>query len=148
MRKRRLEKLQRQLLSVHTKKMALLRILMVHLYMFNDCIPGEKVIVYDPDKPCMSLGSVYPCMKEFRLAMRQFAINEEFELDLEKTDPTRYIANCKAEDCPWHIVGRRQPDKKTVMVLTWHLTISIVFVYIISDCWQLTICFFTGHSID
>ena len=114
----------------------------------DDCIPGEKVIVYDPDKPCMSLGSVYPCMKEFRLAMRQFAINEEFELDLEKTDPTRYIANCKAEDCPWHIVGRRQPDKKTVMVLTWHLTISIVFVYIISDCWQLTICFFIGHSID
>ena len=26
----------------------------------DDCIPGEKVIVYDPDKPCMSLGSVLP----------------------------------------------------------------------------------------
>ena len=114
----------------------------------DDYLPGEIIVVHDPNRPRMALGTVYPNQQEFRLAVRQFAINEEFELDLEKTDPTRYIANCKAEDCPWHIVGRRQPDKKTIMVLTWHLTISIVFMYIISDCWQLTICFFTGHSID
>jgi hypothetical protein len=79
----------------------------------------EKVIVYDPDKPCMNIGSVYPNVKEFRLSMRQFAINEEFELAIEKTGKKRYIGNCKAEDCPWHIVGRRQPDGKTVMVFTW-----------------------------
>jgi hypothetical protein len=84
----------------------------------GDSIPGERVIVYDPDNPCMSLGSVYPDMKEFRLAIRQFAINKEFELHTEKTDPGRFIDNCMTEDCPWHIVGRRQPDKKTIMVLT------------------------------
>lgn len=60
---------------------------------FDDSVPGERVIVYDPDNPCMDLGSVYPDMKEFRLAIRQFAINEEFALDTEKTDPTRYIGN-------------------------------------------------------
>jgi len=74
--------------------------------------------VYDPDKPCMDLGSVYPNMKEFRLAMRQFAINEEFELDTKKTDPTRFIGNRKAEDCPWHIVGRTWPNGNTVMVFS------------------------------
>ena len=70
--------------------------------------------MYDADKPCMNIGSVYPSMKEFRLAMRQFAINEEFELAIKKTDRTRYIANCNADDCPWHIVGRTQPDERTV----------------------------------
>lgn len=74
--------------------------------------------MYYQDKPCMDIGSVYPSMKEFSLAMGQFAINEEFELDIEKTDKSRYIDNCKAEDCPWHIVGRRQPDGNTIMVLS------------------------------
>jgi hypothetical protein len=46
----------------------------------DDSIPGERVIVYDLDNPCMNLGSIYPDMKQFRLAIRQFAINKEFEL--------------------------------------------------------------------
>jgi hypothetical protein len=67
----------------------------------------------------MDIGTVYPNMEEFRLAMRQFAINEEFELHLVKIDKTQYIADCNVEDCPWHIVGRRQPDKSTVKVFNF-----------------------------
>jgi hypothetical protein len=33
----------------------------------------------------MESGSVYPSMKEFRLAMRQYVIDKEFELDIEAT---------------------------------------------------------------
>ncbi|CAO2190691.1 unnamed protein product [Urochloa humidicola] len=82
----------------------------------DDFIPEERVIVYDKDNPCMDLGTMYPSMKEFRLAVRQYAINKEFELHIVATDPTRYIGNCKTEGCPWHIVGRRQVDFKTIMV--------------------------------
>jgi hypothetical protein len=112
----------------------------------DDSITGERVIVYDPDKPCMNIGSVYPNikkftnMKEFGLAMRQFAINEEFELNIDKTDPSRFIGNCMVEDCPWHIVGRRQPDQKTTMVLTLYLTMAYAFVHN-NFYWQLTISF-------
>jgi len=89
----------------------------------DDYLPGERTVVHDPNRPRMDLGTVYPNMKEFRLAVRQFAINEEFELHIVKTDPTRYIADCKGEGCNgercrWHLVGRRQPDGCTVMVLT------------------------------
>jgi len=80
----------------------------------EDDVPGERILVYDPNKSCMDIGTVYPNMEEFRLAMRQFAINEEFELHLVKIDKTQYIADCDVEDCPWHIVGRRQPNKSTV----------------------------------
>ena len=93
----------------------------------DDDIPGERLMVYDPNNPSMDLGAVYPSMAEFRLAMRQFAINEEFELQVVKTDPSRFIGDCKGEDCPWHIVGRRQPDGKTVMVLT----ILFLFLYVV-----------------
>nr|ABA98175.1 transposon protein, putative, Mutator sub-class [Oryza sativa Japonica Group]ABA98179.1 transposon protein, putative, Mutator sub-class [Oryza sativa Japonica Group] len=48
----------------------------------DDQVPGERVMAYDPNNSCMKAGTVYPNMKEFRLAMRQFAINAEFELKL------------------------------------------------------------------
>ena len=54
---------------------------------------GERILVYDPNNPCMDIGTVYPNMKEFRLAMRQFAINEEFELHIVKSEPQRYIGD-------------------------------------------------------
>ena len=71
----------------------------------DDYLPGERTVVHDPNRPNMDLGTVYSNMKEFRLAVRQFAINKEFELHIVKIDPTRYIADCNGEDCPWHLVG-------------------------------------------
>ena len=61
----------------------------------DDYLLGERTVVHDPNRPRMDLGTVYPNMKEFRLAVRQFAINEEFELHIIKIDPTKYIADCK-----------------------------------------------------
>ena len=87
----------------------------------DDYLPGERTMVHDPNRPNMDLGTVYSNMKEFRLAVRQFAINKEFELHFVKTNPTRYIADCNGEGCPWHLVGCRQPDRCTVMVLTFIL---------------------------
>jgi hypothetical protein len=52
----------------------------------DDEIPEERVLLHDPDKPCIDIGIVYPSMRNFRLAVRQFAINEEFELEIYKTD--------------------------------------------------------------
>jgi len=94
----------------------------------DDHVPEERIYGYDPNKPCMDIGTVYPNMKEFRLAMKQFAINEEFELRLVKTDKKRYIANCNADGCPWHINGRTQPDKTTVKAYNNLLTIFHLFL--------------------
>ena len=67
----------------------------------SDVIPNEIVITYDKDHPKMDLGTMYPSMKEFRLAVRQFSINEEFDLGTEKSDKKRFTGFCKSsEDCP------------------------------------------------
>jgi len=36
----------------------------------DDYLPGERIVVHDPNGPSLDLGSVYPNMKEFRLAVR------------------------------------------------------------------------------
>jgi hypothetical protein len=52
-------------------------------------------ILHDVDHPDMKLGTLYPSMKEFRLAVRQYAINEEFEPGITKSDRSRYSVYCK-----------------------------------------------------
>jgi hypothetical protein len=74
----------------------------------NDCIPQERVFVCNRSNPIMKIGSLYKDMKEFRLAMRQYEISNEFELGIESSSPFRYRAYCKGGDCPWRINARLQ----------------------------------------
>nr|XP_015638159.1 uncharacterized protein LOC107280873 [Oryza sativa Japonica Group] len=64
----------------------------------DDAIPGEVVILYDKNNPCMDKGTMYPSLKEFRLVVRQFVIKKEFELAIEKSDPERYRVTVHNED--------------------------------------------------
>ena len=42
----------------------------------NDEVPGEMVISYDKNKPSMEVGTVYPNMEEFKLAVRHYIIKK------------------------------------------------------------------------
>ncbi|CAN6333835.1 unnamed protein product, partial [Urochloa humidicola] len=77
----------------------------------DDTDPTEPMMDWDRDNPDMSVGTIYPCKTEFRLAIRQHAIVHEFELGTEKTDKTRFRGFCKANGCPWIIRTRTQADK-------------------------------------
>jgi hypothetical protein len=77
----------------------------------DDKDPTEPMMDWDRDNPDMSVGTIYPCMSEFRLAVRQHAIVHEFELGTEKSDKTRFRGFCKANGCPWIIRARTQEDK-------------------------------------
>lgn len=70
----------------------------------------EPVMQWDRDNPNMSVGVVYPCMTDFRRAMRQYAIVHEFELGTEKSDTDRFRGYCKANGCPWKINAKTQAD--------------------------------------
>ena len=73
-------------------------------------------MVHDPNNPCMDIGTVYPNMVEFRLAVRQFAIKKQFGLRTVKTDTERFIGKCMGEVCPWHINARKEKNSKSVRV--------------------------------
>jgi hypothetical protein len=57
-------------------------------------------------------------MKEFRIAMRQYAIKHEFELGIDVTSTTRYVGYCKAGDCPWRIYAREEKKGLPTIVVS------------------------------
>ena len=72
----------------------------------DDIRQDEIKIMHDKRNPIMEAGSLYPSMVEFRLAVRQYAIINEFELRIISTCITRYTARCiGSPDCPWRIHG-------------------------------------------
>jgi hypothetical protein len=46
--------------------------------------------MFDKNNPVVEPDSLYPNMKEFSLAIRQYTIDKEFELGVETTGRTRY----------------------------------------------------------
>src|SRR6266498_219061 len=76
----------------------------------DDKDQAKPVLDWDRDNPDMSVGTIYPCMYEFRLAVRQHAMVHEFELGTEKSDKSRFRGYCKANGCPWVIRARTQDD--------------------------------------
>jgi hypothetical protein len=58
----------------------------------------------------MDVGSLYAFMTEFRLAMRQYAIDREFELGIEASTTKKYRGYCRGGGCPWSINARIERD--------------------------------------
>ena len=76
----------------------------------DDNDPAEPYMDWDRDNPEMYVGTIYPCMDEFRLAVRQHAIVTEFELGTEKSDKSRFRGYCRAPGCGWIIRAKTQKD--------------------------------------
>jgi hypothetical protein len=90
----------------------------------DDKAPEEPLIVWDERKPVMDTGTPYPNMVEFRKALKQFAINGEFEFGTKKNEPERFRAFCKGasiigEPCKWSLTASWQRDAKCVMVINF-----------------------------
>jgi len=80
----------------------------------KDPLPPRPIVAYDRNDPPMSVGSVYPNMKQFKLALNQHAIKHEFEYLTEKSDPGRVRAYCSKkveERCKWRLHARTKEDK-------------------------------------
>ena len=85
---------------------------------YKDAIRGERILVCNRSNPIMKVGSLYKDMKEFRLAIRQYAINNEFELGIESSAPFRYRGYCKGGDCPWRINARPEVAGSPTIVVS------------------------------
>jgi len=82
----------------------------------DDADPLEIHVLHDPENPKIIKGQLFPDIVSFRKAVRHYAVKKGFEFDKVKTDPTRFIAKCAAEGCPWRIHASRLFDQKTIQV--------------------------------
>lgn len=75
-------------------------------------------------------------MVDFRLALRQYAINKEFEFGTTKSDKLRYRVYCQGNEgtCPWRVNGYTRPDGSVmVLILFVIFVIYTVFVFLWFD---------------
>ncbi|CAN6289506.1 unnamed protein product [Urochloa humidicola] len=78
--------------------------------------PSNPEVVYGKDDPPMIVGSTYPNMAAFKLALASHAIRHEFEYNIEKSDPGRYMVYCagRIDGCRWRIHASTMDDQVTV----------------------------------
>jgi hypothetical protein len=77
----------------------------------------EEVSLCDWKNPMMMLEIRYKDMPTFRLAIRQFAIKNEFELGIEATYPYRFRGYCKGGGCPWRINARVEIQGSPIVIV-------------------------------
>ena len=85
---------------------------------------------YDKEDPPMTVDIIYLNMEEFKLALVQHAIKNEFEFSMEKSDTSRYRAYCsrKQEDkCSWRIYASTLGDHVTVQVMKRFICCYVLF---------------------
>ena len=96
----------------------------------DDNVPKEPMFERDRDNPDMSVGTCYPCMTDFRLAVKQHAIVNEFELAIAHSDKQRFRGHRASLGCPWIIRARTQHDG-SVKVFFLCVGIYVLFVAIL-----------------
>jgi hypothetical protein len=87
----------------------------------------------------MSVGVCYPSMYDLRLAVRQHAIMNEFELDTAHSDTSRFRGNCASLGCPWIIRAKTQHDG-SVRVLVYAFFVALYCMYVFYGCLLIFVC--------
>ncbi|GMJ05648.1 MUSTANG 3 [Hibiscus trionum] len=62
------------------------------------------------------VGQEFPDVKAFRIAIKEAAIAQHFELRIIKSDLIRYFAKCATEGCPWRIRAVKLPNAPTFTI--------------------------------
>ena len=100
----------------------------------KDTLPSHiPEVAYNKDDPPMEVGSIYPNISEFKLALATHAIKNEFEYNIEKSEPGKYRAYCTGhvDGCKWRIhVSRTKGDQTTVHVISLCIFCHLYFIHI------------------
>ena len=80
------------------------------IVLVDDNVGEEPMFEWDRDNPHMFVGTCYPSMDDFRLAVRQHAIVKEFELGTAHSNKKRFRGHGTALGYPWVIRARTQHD--------------------------------------
>ncbi|KAK3131503.1 hypothetical protein QOZ80_6AG0507320 [Eleusine coracana subsp. coracana] len=82
----------------------------------HDFADDEPRFTIDTENPKIGKGETFPTMVDFRMALKPFAIQNEFEVHKVRTDKKRYRAECKVNGCPWRIVANNFVGQPTVEI--------------------------------
>ncbi|XP_020111463.1 uncharacterized protein LOC109726337 [Ananas comosus] len=78
----------------------------------------EDELVYDNENPIVDYGVKYPDVNSFRSALHQFAVQNQFQFKIIKSDQSRVTARCTTEGCGWRIHAARIRGEATFQIKT------------------------------
>ncbi|TXG61099.1 hypothetical protein EZV62_012462 [Acer yangbiense] len=74
--------------------------------------------VTNDGRVALEFGQLFHNLHQFRIVLRDFAVQEGFELKRVKNDKERYTAFCAYEGCTWRIHASPVEDRRTFMIKT------------------------------
>ncbi|PNX86322.1 hypothetical protein L195_g042400, partial [Trifolium pratense] len=90
---------------------------------------GMKGRIFEPlcdGKVELEAGLLFVDVNEFRTSLRDFVIQEGFEIKRIKNEKARVTAICVADGCSWRIHASPTPDGKTYKIKTYNPTHSCI----------------------
>ncbi|KAF8408008.1 hypothetical protein HHK36_007148 [Tetracentron sinense] len=85
----------------------------------NRFMCGKEFEVQDGRKVSLEVGMLFGNVTEFREALRDYVIQEGFEIVRDKNEKTWVTAHCSAEGCLWRIHASPLPDGVTFKIKTF-----------------------------
>ncbi|KAJ1416008.1 Zinc finger, PMZ-type [Sesbania bispinosa] len=93
------------------------------LFDLNKNIEGKRFHSDDNGKVKLERNGLFVDVYEFRAALKDYIIQECFDIGYIKNEKTRVTAICEAEGCPWRIHASTTPDVQAVSQVfphAWH----------------------------
>ena len=81
---------------------------------------GELFVHESNGKVKLEVGLLFGDVNEFRAALRDFIIQEGFEIKRIKNEKSRVTAKCASDGCCWRIHASPTPDGKTYKIKTYN----------------------------
>ncbi|KAK9069470.1 hypothetical protein SSX86_011374 [Deinandra increscens subsp. villosa] len=88
--------------------------------------PYYQEAIYSKKSPIIKVNSRFENVTDFRRTLIHYAIVNEFEYNLEKSEPTRVTAICTNQECKWRIHASVNQDGITFQVKTFVDTHSCI----------------------
>ncbi|KAJ1429263.1 Zinc finger, PMZ-type, partial [Sesbania bispinosa] len=86
------------------------------LFDLNKNIEGKRFHSDDNRKVKLEKNGLFVDVYEFRAALKDYIIQECFDIGYIKNEKTRVTTICEAEGCPWRIHASTTPDGATFMI--------------------------------
>ncbi|XP_052624769.1 uncharacterized protein LOC111907821 [Lactuca sativa] len=104
-----------------------------------DLLNYGETYAYSKTNPFIKVNSKFPSVVVFRRALNHYALTNEFEYVIEKSDLTRLTACCGDKKCKWIIHASLTQDG-----VTFEVSMKFEKYYICRHCYyvRITICFY------
>ena len=74
------------------------------------------IIEYDKENPSLDEGSVFPSMVALRNALATYCLKNEYDYEIDKSEPKRLTVHCVFQRCQWRLHASPMRNSRIIQV--------------------------------